>query len=381
MLINKNHLTYCMNIHSGNSWNDMLNAIEHYVVPIKQEIAPATDFGLGLRLGAEMVSNISESKIASFKKMLSDYDMYVFTVNAFPYGVFHKKPLKKKVYLPDWGEDDRLIYTKNVAETLAKILPENINGTISTIPVTYGKNLPSKSIANIISIAKFLAELDKTTGKKIILTFEPEPDCYIEATQDTIDFFKLLNKNISEKMMQYLGICLDTCHFALQFEDPLKAWECFEKNGINVPKIQLSAALRYSPKKTPSFSSFADSAKNELEKYAEDVYLHQTRIKKDSRLFYFHDLSDALKNPEHGEWRIHFHVPLYKQKYSETLFSTSDSMNTNFFAKIAAFSDLHLEIETYSFNVIPKKEISIIKSIEQEYCFILNKLSTANTNP
>jgi len=44
-------------------------------------------------------------------------------------------------------------------------------------------------------------------------------------------------------MRCHLGVCLDTCHSALQFEDPLESLRAYRDEGIRISKIQLSAAL------------------------------------------------------------------------------------------------------------------------------------------
>ena len=50
--------------------------------------------------------------------------MYVYTVNAFPYGSFKGSVVKEQVYEPDWRSEERTQYTINVAEILADVAPE-----------------------------------------------------------------------------------------------------------------------------------------------------------------------------------------------------------------------------------------------------------------
>ena len=49
--------------------------------------------------------------------------MYVFTVNAFPYGPFKGRVVMEQVYEPDWFTEDRVRYTMQVADILAEITP------------------------------------------------------------------------------------------------------------------------------------------------------------------------------------------------------------------------------------------------------------------
>ena len=49
----KRHLTYCTNIHAGESWDEVRDNLARYVVPVRERFAPGEPFGLGLRLSGE----------------------------------------------------------------------------------------------------------------------------------------------------------------------------------------------------------------------------------------------------------------------------------------------------------------------------------------
>lgn len=61
----------------------------------------------------------------------------MFTMNGFPYGGFHHQEVKDKVHQPDWTTADRLGYTVRLAKVLAELLPEGMEGGISTSPLSY----------------------------------------------------------------------------------------------------------------------------------------------------------------------------------------------------------------------------------------------------
>ena len=44
------HLTYCTNIHSGESWKDHFAQLQQHLPAIKQSISPTAPMGMGLRL-------------------------------------------------------------------------------------------------------------------------------------------------------------------------------------------------------------------------------------------------------------------------------------------------------------------------------------------
>ena len=46
------HLTYCTNIHAGESWDEVRDSLEAHLPPIKAQVSPDAPLGLGLRLSA-----------------------------------------------------------------------------------------------------------------------------------------------------------------------------------------------------------------------------------------------------------------------------------------------------------------------------------------
>lgn len=103
------HLTYCTNIHPGELWSDVRANLERYVLPVRARVAAGRRFGVGLRISGEAARGLREpDALAELQGFLQAHDLYVFTINGFPYGPFHGTPVKEAVYLPDWTEDARL---------------------------------------------------------------------------------------------------------------------------------------------------------------------------------------------------------------------------------------------------------------------------------
>ena len=44
------HLTYCTNIHAGESWEDHFAALRDNIPAVKKRLSPDKPFGIGLRL-------------------------------------------------------------------------------------------------------------------------------------------------------------------------------------------------------------------------------------------------------------------------------------------------------------------------------------------
>src|SRR5437762_1853258 len=112
MKVGTAHLTYCTNIHPGESWAEVRNNLRTHVVGVKQRVSPDAPFGVGLRLSHRAATEID---VGELRALLAEHDLYVFTINGFPYGTFHGEPVKKAVYRPDWLEPERMTYTLKLA--------------------------------------------------------------------------------------------------------------------------------------------------------------------------------------------------------------------------------------------------------------------------
>ena len=388
------HLTYCMNIHPGETWAEQLAALHDKTQMVAKFVADGEWFGLGLRLGAQAVNDLADDPELRRAALdtFHEHKLYPFTVNAFPYGRFHAGPVKEQVYAPDWRMAERRDYTFDVCDILAEWLPEGIDGSISTVPGSYKDWIrePESVVVmanNLASVASYLAAVREDTGKEIHLGLEPEPDCFLETTEETIHFFKTAlwthgaeeikrirqcsGSEAEAIIRRHIGICFDTCHVALQYEDPTEALKRYQSEGIRISKVQLSAAL--SARNTPE-------ARAALRAFAEPVYLHQTKVlTKDGHVHGWPDLAPALDTvgllSDIEEMRVHFHVPLFF-KGTDVLQSTFDTLTPEFFALLKKGATSHVEIETYTFDVLPPelRPPDVVKSIAREFQWVREHL-------
>src|ERR1700750_2490461 len=108
MQTNKGHLTYCTNIHSGESWSEHFSSLQQYFPSIKAQFSPNQPMGIGLRLSnIASLDLIKKEDLQIFKMWLKDQQAYVFTMNGFPYGGFHHIKVKDQVHAPDWTNKER----------------------------------------------------------------------------------------------------------------------------------------------------------------------------------------------------------------------------------------------------------------------------------
>ena len=385
------HLTYCLNVHPGETLADTLAAIRDHAGPIRDLVVPDRPFGLGLRLAnAASMDLESPARLQDLHALLQAGRFYAFTLNGFPYGAFHDAVVKENVYRPDWRDPARRAYTCRLARQLAALLPAGLAGSISTVPCSYKAWIKTPAdveamVINLADTAAFLTDLERDTGREIHLGLEPEPDCYLETTAEIIAFFeahllpqgaaRLVAKTgctpaAAEALLRrHIGVCFDTCHLALQFEDLSDSLKQLAQAGIRISKIQLSAAIqtRWSPEAAASLRRFCDP-----------VYLHQVKARKNGRTVSRGDLTEALATPARAgeEWRVHCHVPLYFTQ-DGPLASTSDQLTPAFFQTVRELQVAHLEIETYTFNVLPEplRQLGIDRSIAEEYRWVLGRLS------
>ena len=102
---------------------------------VKRRVCPDAPFGVGLRLSAEAARSLTAPEaLAQFVGFLRAKDLYVFTINGFPYGPFHGKPVKEQVYLPDWRDEARLEYTNQLADLMAALLPSGGDESAASAP-------------------------------------------------------------------------------------------------------------------------------------------------------------------------------------------------------------------------------------------------------
>jgi len=397
------HLTYCTNIHPGETWAEVESNLKQYIPQLKTRLSPHDSFGIGLRLADVAAKELlTGDNLFEFKTWLESEDLYVFTLNGFPFGSFHHQVVKDKVYAPDWTKSDRLDYTLRLIDILSVLLPEDLDGGISTLPISYKpwwqnteeqeRVLHQGSLNLAKAIAK-LAEVKQNTGKLIHIDLEPEPDGMLENTQEIIDYFQdylipvagewLQNEREIERVTaeawisEHIRVCYDTCHFAVEYEQPQQIIQSFKDAGIKIGKVQLSSAIKIA---IPTELEQRQAILDKLSSFAESTYLHQVIADHgEGNLQHYDDLGNALEHfltTDAIEWRTHFHVPIFLSSY-QPLESTQDHISQLIQMLPSDFIGHHLEIETYTWEVLPPAmKLDILTSIEREYQWILNAIES-----
>src|SRR6185369_8494199 len=144
-----------------------------------------------------------------------------------------------------------------LAEILAQLLPSNLGleGSISTVPGCFhAQETPgarSDIARRLLQHAVTLWRLRESGGPTIGLALEPEPACMLETIAQVVSFFetelfspnavntfaaltKTSRQMAEQSLRRHLGVCLDACHAAVEFENPLSAVTELERAGIRI---------------------------------------------------------------------------------------------------------------------------------------------------
>src|SRR5690606_24428239 len=166
---------------------------------------------------------------------------------------------------------------------------------------------------------------------------------------------------------QHVQICYDVCHFAVGYEDHQSIIDQLHRKEIKIGKIQISAALKAAmPDDQIERTRIVDA----FRQFNESTYLHQVvALHNNGKLKRYPDLPEALTradDPDTKEWRSHFHVPLFINKYG-ALESTQDDIKKVLSIHKKQTLTQHLEVETYTWEVLPEKlKVPISESIIRE---------------
>ena len=219
-------------------------------------------------------------------------------------------------------------------------------------------------------MVNLLQAVERKSGVTISIGVEPEPFCLLETAAETAEWWTrtLLpacrashGRGADDLAKRYLGVCVDTCHHAVRWEDPKAVLDLYAEHDIPISKIQLSSALE-----APSTT--------DLEPFAEPRYFHQVVAQSgEARI-------DLGTKPLDGPVRCHFHVPVHKKTIGG-LKTTRDDMAASLKHAIETNATGCFEIETYTWDVLPAREGDLLDSLEAEYRYVLDLLAESGVTP
>jgi hypothetical protein len=352
-------LAYCTNVHAGPDLDRAVANLERHALEVKRRHSSGAPMGVGLWLAAQGARQcLREGRVGWLRDWLATRGLVPFTFNGFPYGDFHQRVVKHAVYVPTWWQRERLDYTLDLIAILDGVLPPGITGSISTLPIAWGKVQASPDLLpqagrNLIAVADHLARLEQRSGRLVHLCIEPEPGCVLDTAADVVAFFErhLLPHGDERRIRRYLRVCHDVCHAAVMFEDQADVLRAYRSAGIAVGKVQVSAAVGLDLLALPEEDRGA--ALVQLKGFVEERYLHQTMVRPQAGFAptFFEDLPAALAAPLGVEYRTHFHVPIYLERFGRL-----DALQRpilDCLAELRPGECEHFEAETYAWGVLP----------------------------
>ncbi len=372
-------LSYCTNVHPAEDLDGVIRQLRDYAGPIRRTVG-LDILGVGLWLPAGLARQLvtSGEDRAALREVLDAEGLQLHTINAFPYGGFHNEVVKLDVYKPTWAERERLEYTLDCAEVLAAFLPEDTAGSISTLPLAWREpwtqNDDDAATAAFADLSSRLRDLRERTGKTVRIAIEPEPGCILDTVTDVVGW--LGNRIARGVDPEFVGLCVDTCHLAVSFADPAGAVNEIDAAGLRVVKVQASAALHVTDPADPA-------ARAALAAFVEPRYLHQVRESQPAGIVAADDLADALAElPGENAWRVHFHIPLHHVP-AAPLETTVDVLRRTVaeVGQLPYAAEVHLDIETYTWSVLPGASVGITDGIAAEIEWAQSNLLAAAHTP
>lgn len=378
-------ITYCSNIFKNNNGTQLLNSLNKY----KKEFKSYKD--ISICVSNNIINELNEkknlNKILTWKKINKKN---IPLINGFVYKNFHQNLIKENIYYPDWTKKERFNFTKNTIFFAQKINKRSKICGISTLPITYKlwiKNNTKYNIKKAINfffeILKILIKIKKYKNILIHIDIEPEPFCLLEDCKDFIYFFKSwilpeleekikiylnVKKNKAKNVItKHLNLCFDICHSAVMFENQKLSLDLIKKFKIKIGRVQISSAIKIKKINKHNF--------NHLNFLNKSPFLHQSLMKLNNLKYIKNNDFKNIKiinNEIIKEIRIHCHVPIYKKKITNNIYTTQKELKNSLMNILKYDFTRNLEIETYTYNMLYKKKSNKIKSMIKEYNWLIN---------
>lgn len=377
-------LGYSTNLHAAESLADIDQFLAGFTNDIRCRLG-WSDIGVDLRLGSQAIAELSHpSCVAALRRRLDSVGARAHSINAFPLLPFQTDVVKHNAYRPDWTEEQRASDTTALI-ALALALCDDEQVTISTVPGSYRPFGPHHNNPVLIATAlgtwaAAAAQAWRQTGRTVLLCLEPEPWCFLESSHDVATFWTgaLADHGVEactiamrgdrraaqQAIARHLGICFDTCHTSLAFENQAEAVTRISRAGARIAKCQFSAAPEV---RNPHRDQAGVAA---LRALAEPRFLHQTcAATAGGVLSKVQDL-DQLDTclallPEAIAVRSHFHIPVFRPVKDHGLSSTIADSLAGLNACIAA-GCRHISVETYTWSVLAPDQRDIATGTARE---------------
>jgi hypothetical protein len=357
---------YSTNLHAAESADEIAQVLASWAGPLRAELGWRR-LGVDLRLGSAALAG----DLDPVRRVLDAHGLSAHTLNGFPLRPFQVQRVKENAYLPDWSEPARYDDSLRLLTAALRLSDEPVV-TISTSP---GSFRPLGAQRNHLGV--FAAALGRwaamawrerqRSGRIAILCPEPEPWCTLETSHEVAAFWtgELATTGVAaaaealdgdvvaarQAVAGHLGICYDTCHVALAFEDQAEAVARLRAAGVPIAKCQVSAAPEAAiadPRQVAALSAMA-----------EPRFLHQCAASGTGVLSRCVDLDGLAaclaRAPGATRVRSHFHVPIDRQRLDNDLATTAAEGRSGLAACLSA-GCRQVAVETYTWPLLAATE-------------------------
>ena len=356
---------YCTNIHAGADVATICDNLTTHTAAVARQTARRRGddrLGVGLWIPAAAAASLGGPCRQQLFAAIDAAGVVAYTLNGFPHDDFHAPRVKHDVYRPAWWDPARADYTIRLAGVLTDLLAGDRRvGTISTLPIGWPSpdaDVPAAAV-QLRRVAESMKKLEAATGRRIIVAIEPEPGCLIDRHEQILAFF---DEHLADPTSRrHLGVCHDVCHSAVMGEDQSAVIAAYAAAGITIAKSQISSAIDVDWRSVAAADRPA--VLDQMRRFAEDRYLHQVMATEIGGAAVLHDdlpevleraAADAVWLKSQTRWRVHFHVPIFADRF-DRLGTTRGDIDAALAALHAAGDRFtgHVEVETYAYNVMP----------------------------
>ncbi len=349
-------LGYATNCYPGDSLEELMTSLGGEVAAVRELLGGDGPLALSVRISTRQARELASepAKLDELGAALRNAGARVIGANAFPISAPKDGVYKDGIFAPDWRTDERPETTLAIARAVAGLIDEGDRGVLSAPTGTYrpwpgadSSDARKDCARRLKDCALELERISAETGRDIVLALEPEPYSTADTLSTILPYFReLLFVGESEAVARRrLGINLDLCHAAVLFEDAAENMRAYEREGISLFGVHVSAALR-----APQPANRVE----DLRKFDEPVYLHQVSALDETGtiLFRWPDLRNFLRQPMKvlrrlSEARVHFHVPVFAERLGGLKTTSNLTWQAVRAARDEKLTDLFI-VETYT---------------------------------
>ena len=382
-------LGYSTNLHAAETLAELHARVVPFATAARQTLDWAR-LGLDLRLGDAALADLAApGALADLRATFDDHGLSAHTLNGFPLRAFQAPRVKEQAYLPDWTDPERLASSLRLLDVALALSADPVV-TISTVPGSYRPFGAQRNDAAVIAgnLGRWAAAAHRAreaTGRTAILCLEPEPWCLLETSHDVAWFWRgpLATYGLAaaqaeigaagaEALARHLGVCVDTCHLSLAFEDQATAVTRMAAAGAVIGKCQFSAAPEV---RSPATDPAGVAA---LRALTEPRFMHQTAATSAAgsvvRSEDLPGLDQLLARLPHATAvRSHFHIPVFREPTASGLSSTVHDSLAGLQACLAHGCP-HIAVETYTWSILAAAEQDALAGTIRELAFLAQQV-------